>query len=553
MDTLALAELLFPTIDKTPEDYEALYPARNLPEGARVTRMAPSPTGFLHVGALFGALTDERQAHRTGGVCMLRIEDTDKKREVEGAIGLFIKMFGRFGIHFDEGAALDENGEVIDNGAYGPYRQSQRGAIYQACAKKLVQMGRAYPCFCTEEELTAMREKQEAAKVTPGYWGEWAVWRNASLEDVQKALAEGKSWVVRFRSEGNPENRVKLTDAIKGTLDFPENDQDIVILKSDGIPTYHFAHVVDDHLMHTTHVVRGDEWLATLPVHVEMFRTLGWKLPKYCHTATIMKLDGGSKRKISKRKDPEADLMWFVREGYSAAAIREYVMTLLNSNFEDWRRANPDAPLEDFPFSTNKMSVSGALFDMQKLSDVSKNVVCRMKAEDVYTQALEWAQEFDPAFAALLSRDPAYSIAILNIGRGDPKPRRDYGVWKELPEYMSFFFDETFRTGAQYPQNLSAEDCKAIFEKFMETYDENDDSQGWFEKLKAIAGAIGLAPDTKTFKKNPGVYRGHVGDVSMVLRVALTGRENAPDLYTVMKLMGKARVFARLNAAQVNA
>ena len=550
MDNFALAELLFSHITKTPEDYEAIYPPRNLPEGARVTRMAPSPTGFLHIGALFGALTDERQAHRTGGICMLRIEDTDQKREVPGAVEAFIRMFGRFGIHFDEGAALDENGNAIDNGAYGPYRQRARAEIYQTFAKKLVQMGRAYPCFCTEEELTAMRERQEAAKVTPGYWGEWAVWRNASEEDIRAALAVGKSYVIRFRSEGNPENRVKLTDAIKGNLDFPENDQDIVLLKSDGIPTYHFAHVVDDHLMRTTHVVRGDEWLATLPVHVELFKTLGWKLPKYCHTATIMKLDGGSKRKISKRKDPEADLAWYVREGYSPAAVREYVLTLLNSNFEDWRRANPDAPIEDFPFSTNKMSVSGALFDMQKLSDVCKNVICRMKAEDVYAQALEWAKEYKPDFAELLERDPAYSVAILNIGRGDPKPRRDYGLWSELPEYMSFFFDETFVPGGSYPEKLTSDDVSAIFEKFMESYDPADDSQGWFEKLKAIAGEIGLAPDTKTFKKNPGIYRGHVGDVSMVLRVAITGRENAPDLYTVMKLLGKEKVFARINAAK---
>ncbi|MGN1073542.1 MAG: glutamate--tRNA ligase [Eubacteriales bacterium] len=550
MDTFALAELLFPHITETPEDIEARYPERNLPEGARVTRMAPSPTGFLHIGALFGAMTDERLAHLSGGVCCLRIEDTDAKREVPGAVGAFIRMFARYGIHFDEGASLDDAGEVTDRGAYGPYRQRARAEIYQVFAKELVRRGRAYPCFCTEEDLAAMRERQEAAKVTPGYYGEWAVHRRSTFEEYRAMIEAGCPYVIRFKSEGDPSRRIKMTDGIKGALDFPENDQDIVLLKSDGIPTYHFAHVVDDHLMRTTHVVRGEEWLATLPAHIEMFRAFGWKEPKYNHTATIMKLDGASKRKISKRKDPEADLAWYAREGYPADAVREYVMTLLNSNFEDWRRDHADAPLEEFPFSLKKMSVSGALFDMQKLADVAKNVVCRMKAPEVYEQALAWAQEFRPDFAALLSRDPAYSTAILNIGREDKKPRRDYGVWSELPAYMSFFFDETFVPGGSYPACLSGEDIAAIFARFRETYDESDDSAAWFDKLKDIAASIGLAPDTKTFKKNPGVYRGHVGDVSMALRVAVTGRENSPDLYTVMKLLGRERTFARLGTAQ---
>ena len=551
MDTNALAELLFSHITRVPADYEALYPPRNLPEGARVTRMAPSPTGFLHIGALFGAMTDERTAHLSdGGVLYLRLEDTDAKREVPGAAAAFIRNFARYGIRFDEGAVLNDAGEVTDAGAYGPYRQRARAEIYQCFAKELVRMGRAYPCFCTEEELTAMRERQEAQKVTPGYWGEWAVWRDAPLEKVRAALAEGRSYVVRFKSLGDPARRIQVDDGIKGKLDLPENDQDIVLLKSDGIPTYHFAHVVDDHLMRTTHVVRGEEWVATLPVHVEMFRAFGWKLPKYNHTATIMKLDGGSKRKISKRKDPEADLLWYAREGYPAASVREYVMTLLNSNFEDWRRANPAEPLEAFPFSLKKMSVSGALFDLTKLADVSKNVVARMKAPEVYAQALAWAQEFDPAFAAQLSRDPAYATAILNIGREDKKPRRDYGTWSELPSYMSFFFDETFTPGNAYPEKLTADDIRAIFDGFTASYDPADDSAAWFDKLKAIAVSLGLAPDTKTFTKSPEAYRGHVGDVSMVLRIAVTGRENAPDLYTVMQLLGRGRTLARIAAAR---
>ncbi len=551
MDTYALADLLFPHITREPSEYEALYPERELPEGARVTRMAPSPTGFLHIGALFGAMTDERIAHLSpGGVFYLRLEDTDAKREVPGAAAAFIRNFARYGIRFDEGAALDESGSLIDRGAYGPYRQRARAEIYQCFARELVRKGRAYPCFCTEEELGAMRERQEAMKVTPGYYGEWAVWRNADEADIRAALDAGKPYVIRFRSLGDPSRRIKMTDGIKGDLDFPENDQDIVLLKSDGIPTYHFAHVVDDHLMRTTHVVRGEEWLATLPAHIEMFRAFGWKLPKYNHTATIMKLDGTSKRKISKRKDPEADLLWYAREGYPAEAVREYVMTLLNSNFEDWRRANPAEPLDAFPFSTKKMSVSGALFDLAKLADVSKNVVCRMKAVEVYAQALAWAQEFNPGFAALLGRDAEYSTAILNIGREEKKPRRDYGTWSELPGYMSFFFDETFAPGHAYPEKLSQDDIRTIFDRFRETYDEGDDSAAWFEKLKAIAGELGLAPDTKTFKKNPESYRGHVGDVSMVLRIAVTGRENAPDLYSVMKLLGRERTFARIEAAK---
>ncbi|MEA4824793.1 MAG: glutamate--tRNA ligase [Clostridiaceae bacterium] len=546
MDTFSLADLLFPQITATPADIEARYPARNLPEGARVTRIAPSPTGFLHIGALFGAMTDERLAHQSGGVCYLRIEDTDQKREVPGAVAAFIRMFARYGIRFDEGASIDDEGNVTDLGAYGPYCQRQRAEIYQTFAKEMVRIGRAYPCFCTEDELNAMRERQEAAKVTPGYYGGWAVHRNASYDEIKAELDAGKPYVIRFKSEGDPSRRIKMTDGIKGALDFPENDQDIVLLKSDGIPTYHFAHVVDDHLMRTTHVVRGEEWLATLPVHVEMFRTFGWKEPKYNHTATIMKLDGTSKRKISKRKDPEADLAWYAKEGYPTGAVREYVMTLLNSNFEDWRRDHLEDPIEEFPFSLKKMSVSGALFDMQKLSDVAKNVVCRMKASEVYAEALAWAEEFASEFAARLSRDPAYSVAILNIGREDKKPRRDYGVWSELPAYMDFFFDETFTPGGAYPENLSKEDLRTIFEKFKAAYDESDDSTVWFDKLKAIAADIGLAPDTKTFKKNPGQYRGHVGDVSMALRVAVTGRENSPDLYTVMKILGRERTFARL-------
>ena len=404
MDYNRLAELLFPQINTTPEEIEARYPKRSLPEGAKVTRMGPSPTGFMHLGNLYGALVDERLAHQSGGVFYLRIEDTDKKREVEGGVQTIIEAFSSFGLPFDEGATLDG-----DNGAYGPYRQSQRAEIYQTFVKSLVQRGMAYPCFCTEEELAAAHAEQEKNKENFGYYGKYAVWRDRPMEDIEAELQKGTPYVVRFRSEGSIENKIRHEDLVKGKMEVTENDQDVVILKSDGIPTYHFAHVVDDHLMGTTVVVRGEEWLATLPVHLQLFRAMGWKPPKYAHTAQLMKIDPetGGKRKLSKRKDPELALTFYAQEGYPVPAVLEYLMTLLNSNFEEWRRANPTLPMNDFPFTTKKMSGSGALFDIEKLRDVSKNVISRMDADTVYQFIADWSAENDPAFHALITRDPA--------------------------------------------------------------------------------------------------------------------------------------------------
>lgn len=544
MDYNRLAELLFPDVTETPEEVEARYPERDLPEGAKVTRMGPSPTGFMHLGNLYGALVDERLAHQSGGVFFLRIEDTDKKREVEGGVQLILETFRNFGLPFDEG--VTENG---DKGKYGPYRQSQRAAIYHVFAKQLVQRGYAYPCFCTEEELAEMHAQQEANKENFGYYGKYAKYRDCELEEIERRIAAGESYVVRFRSPGSIENKVRHTDLVKGKLELTENDQDIVLLKSDGIPTYHFAHVVDDHLMHTTHVVRGEEWLATLPVHLQLFDVLGWKRPKYVHTAQLMKMDGGSKRKLSKRKDPELALSYYYQQGIPVPSVMEYLMTLLNSNFEEWRRANQTAPLDDFPFSTKKMSVSGSLFDMDKLHDVSKNVISRMSAENVYDSVAKWSADNDPEFHALFVRDPEMTKQFLAIGRGGKKPRKDLALWSETKAYMDFMFDELFQPDYSGMPERAKADAKAILTEYQDVYDAQDEMTVWFDKVKALAERHGFAPETKLYKKNPEQYKGPVGDISMVLRVAICGRTNAPDLYSVMQLMPTEKIKVRLAAA----
>lgn len=539
-----LAQRLFGGVTTTPEDLERRYPPRNLPEGAKVTRIAPSPTGFMHLGNLFGAITDERLAHLSNGVFYLRIEDTDLKRAVPGGVETILKVFDHFGLQFDEGATLDG-----DNGDYGPYRQRERVEIYHTFAKELVRRGQAYPCFCTEEELSEMRAKQEAEKANPGYYGKWAVWRDAPMEQVLEKLDAGAPYVLRFRSQGDPNRKIKVTDLVHGLLEMPENDQDFVLLKSDGVPTYHFAHVVDDHLMRTTHVVRGEEWLATLPIHVQLFQTLGFKMPKYVHTAQLMKMDGGSKRKLSKRKDPELALGFYNQEGYPVPSVIEYLMTLLNSNFEEWRLANPNEDIKKFNFTTKKMSVSGALFDIDKLRDVSKNVVSKMDADTVYQYVSDWAKEFDPDFFQLLDQDPAYAKSILAIGRGVPKPRKDIAVWTEVKPYMAFFYDSLFVPGSDYPDHVSREDAIAMLEQYQAIYDPADDNDAWFAKIGQLAEKLGYAPATKLYKKDPSAYKGHVGDVSMVLRVAVTGRTNSPDLCAVMGILGRERVLARLQQA----
>ncbi|MBO5050188.1 MAG: glutamate--tRNA ligase [Oscillospiraceae bacterium] len=540
MDYTALANLLFPHVSETPEEIEARFPDRNTPEGAVITRMAPSPTGFVHLGNLVQGLTSERMAHRSGGVLFLRVEDTDAKREVPGAVEVLINTLKHYGISFDEGATVDG-----DSGAYGPYRQRQRAAIYHVFAKKLVSEGHAYPCFCTEEELAAMREKQEANKETTGYYGPYAVWRDRPLEDVQAQLQKGMPWVLRFRSTGSIENQFKFDDLVKGKLTITENNVDHVLLKSDGIPTYHFAHAVDDHLMKTTHVVRGDEWLPSLPFHIQLFKTLGFKLPKYVHIGPLMKMDGTSKRKLSKRKDPELALTFYKAEGFPVEAVYEYLMTLLNSNYEDWRRANPDAPSDEFNFSPKKLNPAGNLFDYAKLTDVSKNEIAKMDAQKAYTLLTEWANEFDPDFGAKLIADKDYAVSILSIGRGGKKPRKDLATWKEAKPYMGFFYDE-YLEAPVFDEAFSKETIISALEKFISVYDENDDSAVWFDKVKAITEELGFTTDMKAYKADPTAYPGTVSHISTFIRQAVTGKTNSPDLYTVMQILGKERSIARI-------
>ena len=543
MDYQALAALLFPHVTDTPEMLEEKYPQRNLPEGAVVTRMAPSPTGFVHLGNLVMGLTAERMAHQSGGVLFLRVEDTDAKREVPGAVEVLIDTLKHYGINFDEGATHEG-----DSGIYGPYRQRQRAGIYHVYAKKLVAEGQAYPCFCTEEELAAMREKQEANKETTGYYGKYAMWRDRSLEDIQAQLDAGNPWVLRFRSTGSVENQFKFDDLVKGKLTVTENDVDHVLLKSDGIPTYHFAHAVDDHLMRTTHVVRGDEWLATLPFHIQLFKALGFKLPKYVHIGPLMKMDGTTKRKFSKRKDPESALTYYKAEGFPVESVREYLMTLLNSNFEDWRRANPDAPVDDFKFSPKKLNPAGSLFDYAKLIDVSKNVVSRMSAEAVYELLLAWAQEFDTDFADKLASDRDYAVSILAIGRGGKKPRKDLATWKEAKPYMGFFYDE-YLEAPVFDEKFDKATICDVLNRFLAVYDPADDAQVWFDKVKAITTEIGFTTDMKAYKADPSAFPGTVADVSTFLRLAVTGKTNSPDLYTVMQILGKERSEERIRKA----
>jgi len=542
MDYQALANLLFPHVTETPEQVEARFPARNLPEGAVVSRMAPSPTGFVHLGNLVQGTISERMTHQSGGVLFLRVEDTDAKREVPGAVEVLIDTLKHYGISFDEGATHDG-----DNGIYGPYRQRQRAAIYHVFAKKLVAEGQAYPCFCTEEELTAMREKQEAMKVNFGYYGEFAMWRDRPIEDIQAQLDAGNPWVLRFRSTGSIENQFKFDDLVKGKLTITENDIDHVLLKSDGIPTYHFAHAVDDHLMHTTHVVRGDEWMATLPFHIQLFKALGFKLPKYVHIGPLMKMDGTSKRKLSKRKDPELALTYYKAEGFPIAAVKEYIMTILNSNFEDWRRANPDADLDNFKFSPKKLNPAGSLFDYAKLTDVSKNVISKMDAKTVYSLLTEWAKEFDPDFGEKLAADPAFATSILAIGRGGKKPRKDLAVWKDAKEYMGFFYDEYLETPV-FNEKFENATVLTALEKFLEKFSIADDSGVWFDKVKQITTEMGFTTDMKAYKADPDAFPGTVADISTFIRQAVTGKTNSPDLYTVMQILGYERTVARIKA-----
>ncbi len=556
MDYELLADLLFPQIKKTPVDWENVYPARVLPDGAKVTRFSPSPTGFVHLGGMYQAVTGERLAHQSGGVFYLRIEDTDAKREVPGAAQQLIRTLAHYGIEFDEGASIGEENSIVSRGVYGPYKQTERVLIYQTFAKQLVREGKAYPVFSTPEEL---EETLAADKKTENQTKDWEAAseearremlarRCFSLEQVKEELSLGHPFVLRILSDGDGERKVRVTDLIKGELELPENDEDFVLLKSDGIPTYHFAHAVDDHLMGTTHVVRGEEWLPSLPKHLQLFRYLGFRAPKYLHTAQVLRLDeNGNKKKLSKR-DMGAKMEDYDALGYPPESVIEYLMTLLNSNYEEWHAANPELPYTEFPFSFRKMSPSGCLFEPDKLNDVSKNVISRMTAEKVYADVLGWADAFDPEFAAVLREDPARSVAVFSIGRGGKKPRKDFSNWKEAKEFVSFFFPPYFRMEASL-DGYASSDVRRALERFCETYAETDDAAAWFEKVRTIAEELGYCVNMKEYKANPSAYRGNVGDVSQFLRIALTGRCNSPDLYTVMQILGKAESFRRIRNA----
>lgn len=554
MDYNYLAELLFPDVRETPEDMEKRYPPRELPEGAKVTRFAPSPTGFVHFGGLFPSTVGDRLAHQSGGVFYLRIEDTDAKREVPGAAEALIRTLETYGINFDEGAILGDDGKICDNGNYGPYKQSLRGPIYHVYAKQLVKEGKAYPCFSTEEELEELQQINKKEEIKNTDWeavaaqrkAEMLARRNFTIEEVEANLKAGMPFVLRILADGDPEKKIKFTDLVKGNMEVTENDEDFVLLKSDGIPTYHFAHAVDDHLMGTTHVIRGEEWLPSLPKHIQLFRYLGFRLPKYMHIAQIMRLDEtGNKKKLSKR-DMGANMDEYTQMGYCPEAVCEYVMTLLNSNYEEWRMQNPTASYKEFPFSIKKMSVSGCLFDFDKLGDVSKNVVSKMTAEQVYEATAKWAKSFDPDFYSVFTRDPDFTKAVLAIGRGGNKPRKDFGRWDEVKGYMGFMFDELFNVEEEYPEKFPKEVIKSALEKFVATYDEGDDQNVWFGKIKDIAASIGFAADMKEYKANPEAFGGNVADVSMFLRLAVTGKMNSPDMYSVMKILGGDKVKARI-------
>ena len=548
MDYKDLANLIFPDA-KDISYYEEKYPRRNLKEGAIVTRFAPSPTGFVHIGGLYQSLIAKKLANQTEGVFFLRVEDTDQKREVENGVSGIVNSLKEFKIEPDEGMISETEGK----GNYGPYKQSQRKEIYQAYAKYLIEQGKAYPCFCSPEEIEEIRSKQEAAKVRPGYYGVWAKCRNLTVEEMAEKIKNGESYIVRFKSPGREDRKIKHKDVIKGNVEFPENDQDIVIIKGDGLPTYHFAHAVDDHLMGTTHVIRGDEWLSSVPLHLQLFQELGFKAPKYAHIAPIMKNDNGNKRKLSKRKDAEAAVSYYEEEGIPAEAVKEYLLNIANSNFENWRRANPDKEIEEFDLQLNKMSVSGALFDMVKLLDVGKTVISKFTAEKVYEESLNWARKYDKELEEIL-QDKEYSLKVFGIERGNKKPRKDIAKWSDVKENIEYMYDELFYGKEHtYPYQVISdkEDINKILDLYIEKYyDENDDKQTWFNKIKELAGEMGYAKEVKEFKANPDMYKAHVGDVSTVLRVALTARTNTPDMYEIMKVLGKERIVKRFEKAK---
>ena len=545
MDNKELADLIFPNA-KDYTYYEEKYPKRNLPEGAEVLRVAPSPTGFIHVGGLFQGIVARKIADQTKGVFFVRIEDTDQKREVENGAQEIIKAFEEYGLSPDETVNLDGT----DRGNYGPYVQSKRKDIYQSYAKKLLAEGKAYPCFCSSEELEKIRENQTKAMERTGYYGKWAKCRNMPIDMAAEKIKNGDPYIIRLKSPGNPDKKIKHKDIIKGNIDFPENDQDIVIIKSDGLPTYHFAHAVDDHLMGTTIVTRSDEWVSSVPLHLQLFAMLGFKAPKFAHTAPLMKQDGDSKRKLSKRKDPEAAVSYYTEEGIPKESVKEYLLNIANSNFEGWRKGNKTADISEFNFDIRKMGVSGALFDMIKLLDVSKGVISRFTGEEVLNRVLTWSEKYDQELYNLITNNKDYSLRVLSIERGNEKPRKDIAKWSEVKNAIIYMYPEEFKknTEFEYQKITDKEEIKRIISEYVANYyNASDDKQTWFEKMKDLAEKLGYAREVKEYKQNPDSYKGHVGDISTVIRVSLTGRANTPDLYEIMQVLGEKEVKERLS------
>lgn len=545
MTNKELADLIFPNITKTIEDYEKEYPKRELKEGAKVTRFAPSPTGFVHIGNLFQALTDYFLARNSNGVFYLRNEDTDTKREVDDAVLKIMEVLEYTGLNPDE---YEFNGKIIGN--YGPYIQSERKEIYHSFIKYLIEIGRAYPCFCSSEDLEIMRKKQEAKKAQPGYYGAWAKCRDLTNEEKAEKIKNGESFVIRFKSMGNPNRKVVFHDPVTGVIEFPENNNDMVIMKSgDLLPTYHFAHVVDDHLMHTTHVVRGQEWLPSVPLHIELFNAFGFEQPEYIHNALLLKQEDGVRRKISKRKDPEALMSYYIEKGYPSSAVIESLMTILNSNYEEWRDQNPDASYLDFNFDPTKVSTSGALYDLDKLDNISKNIISRMTKDEVYNELVKYTKKFDNDFYQIITANEKRTKDILNIEREQEKPRKDYECWSSVKPSIFYMFNELYNPSEFEWKNITdINEIKKICLTYInDYYDENDDKDTWFNKVKELTDSMGYCSNMKEYKKNPEQYKGNVADVSTAIRVAITSKAQTPDLYEILKILGKEEAIKRIN------
>ena len=551
MNNLDLANLIFSDVNETIEDLEKKFPKRNLSENALVTRFAPSPTGFLHTGSLFTSLIAYKLAKDSNGIFYIRLEDTDTKREIEGSGEDLLKQLKAFNIIPMEGYL--GNHEV---GAYGPYKQSERASIYRVVIKYLIEIGRAYPCFCTSEDLDALRKDQEAKKLTPGYYGEFAKCRNISIDEAYERIKNGEHYVIRFKSNGNHENKIKVHDLIRGDLELSENDQDIVILKSDGLPTYHFAHAVDDHFMRTNCVTRGEEWLSSLPIHIELFNTLGFELPSYAHLPVIMKLDNGNRRKLSKRKDDEAAVSYFLKDGYPVEALIEYLLTIANSNFEEWKAEHKTTSNDEFKLTFEKMSLDGALFDIMKLKFISKEILSRMSKEEITNRAYEWAKVYDEKLLHLIDLDRNYFMSIMNIEREKENPRKDYEKFSDIFNIIKFFYKDYYLELMQneLPFNpfIDKSVIKSLLKEFIDTLDLSLDEQNWFNSLKELGKKFGFAESNKIYKQNKDQYVGHVGDVAEILRITFTSSKQSPNLYYVLQILGKEQLKERIDYVIVN-